>query len=171
MPEGRLSDQAARSGEPITDRIVSLFDPDARPIRKGKLGKPNEFGYVSQLAEVTENTKPGARGLILPASTALGSRAENALLPGTVAELERLGISPGRSRSMAGSCPARPTRALEDLHPRRCSSRAARSPAPNAPNAGCGATEPAPRAGSATSNAATGWTEPPKRRPGPADLD
>ena len=28
-------------GEPIKDRIVSLFDPDARPIRKGKLGKPN----------------------------------------------------------------------------------------------------------------------------------
>ncbi len=29
-------------GEPISDRIVSLTDPDARPIRKGKLGKPNE---------------------------------------------------------------------------------------------------------------------------------
>jgi transposase, IS5 family len=32
------------AGEPIKDRIVSLADPDARPIRKGKLGKPNEFG-------------------------------------------------------------------------------------------------------------------------------
>ena len=29
------------AGTPIKDRIVSLFDPDARPIRKGKLGKPN----------------------------------------------------------------------------------------------------------------------------------
>jgi IS5 family transposase len=29
------------AGEPITDRLVSLADPDARPIRKGKLGKPN----------------------------------------------------------------------------------------------------------------------------------
>ena len=28
-------------GEPIKDRLVSLPDPDARPIRKGKLGKPN----------------------------------------------------------------------------------------------------------------------------------
>jgi IS5 family transposase len=45
------------AGEPIKDRIVSFSDPDARPIRKGKLGKPNEFGYVTQLAEVTENTK------------------------------------------------------------------------------------------------------------------
>jgi transposase, IS5 family len=36
-----------RAGEPITDWIISLSDSDARPIRKGKLGKPNEFGYVS----------------------------------------------------------------------------------------------------------------------------
>ena len=50
------------NGEPITDRIVSLADPDARPIRKGKLGKPNEFGYVTQLTEVTENTKRGRAG-------------------------------------------------------------------------------------------------------------
>jgi transposase, IS5 family len=32
------------AGEKITDRIVSLHDPDARPIRKGKLGKPTESG-------------------------------------------------------------------------------------------------------------------------------
>src|ERR671936_856416 len=78
------------NGEPIKDRIVSLADPDARPIRKGKLGKPNEFGYVTQLAEVTENTGRGARELIMPASTQLGNPAENTLLPGTVAELQRL---------------------------------------------------------------------------------
>jgi hypothetical protein len=73
---------------------VSLSDPDARPIRKGKLGEPNEFGYVVQLAEVTENTGRGARGLILPAATAPGNPQENVLLPDTVAELERLGLSP-----------------------------------------------------------------------------
>ncbi len=49
-------------GEKISDRLVSLSDPDARPIRKGKLGKPNEFGYVAQIAEVTANTRRGARG-------------------------------------------------------------------------------------------------------------
>jgi hypothetical protein len=87
------------AGDPIKDRIVSLFDPDARPIRKGKLGKPNEFGFVSQLAEVTENTKRGARGLILPASTEIGNPAEDTLLPGTVAELGRLGISVQESRA------------------------------------------------------------------------
>src|ERR1017187_518254 len=73
------------AGEPITDRLVSLADPDARPIRKGKLGKPNEFGYVNQLCEVTENTKRGARGLIVPPATAIGNPAEDTLLPDTVA--------------------------------------------------------------------------------------
>jgi transposase, IS5 family len=73
------------AGEPIADRIVSVSDPDARPIRKGKLGKPNEFGHVTRLAEVTENTRRRARGLILPASTAPGNPQENALLPDTIA--------------------------------------------------------------------------------------
>ena len=106
------------AGEQITDRIISLHDPDARPIRKGKLGKPTEFGYVSQLAEVTENTKPGARGLILPASSALGSRAENALLPGTVAELERLGISVQEVTLDGGFMPGPTNTALERLQPK-----------------------------------------------------
>jgi IS5 family transposase len=61
------------AGEQITDRLISLSDPDARPIRKGKLGIPNEFGYVAQIAEVTEHTKRGARGVILPAATAPGN--------------------------------------------------------------------------------------------------
>ena len=34
-------------------RIVSLNDPDARPIAKGRLGKPVEFGYKAQ---VTDNS-------------------------------------------------------------------------------------------------------------------
>jgi len=33
------------AGEPIKDRLVSISDPDARPIRKGKLGKPNLGRY------------------------------------------------------------------------------------------------------------------------------
>jgi IS5 family transposase len=35
----------------IPERIVSLYDPDARPIRKGKLKKPNEFGRTLQLVQ------------------------------------------------------------------------------------------------------------------------
>ena len=86
--------EARLAGEPITDRLVSLADPDARPIRKGKLGKPNEFGYVAQVAEVTQNTRRGARGYVLPAPSAVGNAGENTLLPDTVSELERLRLRP-----------------------------------------------------------------------------
>ncbi len=44
--------QAVRRGEHhIPDRMVSLADPDARPIVKGKLGKPVQFGYKAQIIE------------------------------------------------------------------------------------------------------------------------
>jgi IS5 family transposase len=66
-------DRRAR-GLKISDRLVSLSDPDARPIRKGKLGKPTEFGYVAQICEVSENTREGTRGFILPAAHAPGIR-------------------------------------------------------------------------------------------------
>jgi transposase, IS5 family len=112
---GQITQRVA--GKPIKDRIVSLFDPDARPIRKGKLGKPNEFGYVTQLCELTENTKRGARGLILPASTQVGNPAENTLLPATVAELERLGIRPREIALDGGFMPGPTSQALERLTP------------------------------------------------------
>ena len=79
-------------GEKITDRLISLWDPDARPIRKGKLSTPNQFGYVDQLCEITANTKPGARGFILPPTSQIGNPAENTLLPDTAQQLKRLGI-------------------------------------------------------------------------------
>ena len=68
------------AGEPITDRIVSLFDPDAADTQ-GQGGQTQRIWLGSQLAEVTENTKPGVRGLILPASTQSGNPGENTLLP------------------------------------------------------------------------------------------
>jgi IS5 family transposase len=103
------------AGEPIKDRIVSLSDPDVRPIRKGKLGKPNEFGYVAQIAEVTEHTRRGARGLILPAPTRIGNPGEDTLLPDTIAELARLGISP-REIALDGGFNVGPTRQALDDH-------------------------------------------------------
>jgi transposase, IS5 family len=106
------------AGEPIKDRIVSLFDADARPIRKGKLGKPNQFGFVAQLAEVTEHTQRGARGLILPASTQLGNPAEDTLLQGTVEELQRLGINVQEVALDGGFNVGPTTSALEDLEPK-----------------------------------------------------
>jgi IS5 family transposase len=106
-------------GEKITDRLVSLSDPDARPIRKGKLGKPNEFGYVCQIAEVTPNTKRGARGLILPAASLPGNPGENQLLPQTITELQRLGLSPREVALDGGFALGPTTEQLEDLQPER----------------------------------------------------
>jgi IS5 family transposase len=103
------------AGQPITDRLVSISDPDARPIRKGKLGKPNEFGYVSQICEVTEHTRRGARGLIVPASTRLGNPAEDTLLPDTIGELTRLGIAP-REIALDGGFHPGPTRQALNQH-------------------------------------------------------
>jgi IS5 family transposase len=106
-------------GEKIIDRLISLSDPDARPIRKGKLGKPTEFGYVAQIAEVTPNTKRGARGLILPAASLPGNPVENTLLPQTIAELDRLGLAP-KEVALDGAFTLGPTTdALNDLAPER----------------------------------------------------
>jgi len=102
-------------GEKITDRLVSLWDPDARPIRKGKLGKPNEFGYVDQLCEITQNTKPRARGFILPPTSEIGNPAEDTLLPGTATELGNLGLKL-REVTVDGGFNITPTNtALENL--------------------------------------------------------
>lgn len=97
-------DQIAKRvrAEPITDRLVSFADPDARPVRKGKIATPTQFGYVSQLAELTGSTRRGSRGLILPPVTRAGSVHENQLLPATVAELGRLGLRPAEAVFDAG---------------------------------------------------------------------
>jgi IS5 family transposase len=106
-------------GEKISDRLVSLADPDARPIRKGKLGKPNEFGYVAQLAEVTANTGRGARGYLLPVASVPGNPGENRLLPQTMAELDRLGLRPREVALDGGFVPGPTTQALAALAPAR----------------------------------------------------
>jgi hypothetical protein len=51
---GRLlaqTDQRLAGNRVIPDRLVSLADPDARPIRKGKPRQPTQFGYSLLVAE------------------------------------------------------------------------------------------------------------------------
>jgi IS5 family transposase len=111
--------QQRSRGEKIGDRVVSLSDPDARPIRKGKLGRPNEFGYVAQVAEVTANTRRGARGYVLPAATAPGNPTENRLLEQTAAELDRLGLRPREVALDGGFVPGPTAQTLAQLAPAR----------------------------------------------------
>jgi len=158
------------AGEKIPDRLVSLADPDARPIGKGKLGKRYEFGYVFQLAELTPNTRRGARGLILrpPARSARQMRASCCRRPSpswTGSRSRR-----AKSRSMAALHSTPPTGTFQ---PPRCSSRAASTRPRAGPRNASRATARAPRAASATSNAATacaaaGSEATTARGPGPA---
>jgi len=55
----KVADQIRQrvKGEPIKDRIVSLADPDARPIRKGKLGKPTNL--ASECPSTAESRQNG----------------------------------------------------------------------------------------------------------------
>ena len=156
----RRSDQRL-AGEQITDRLVSLADPDARPIRKGKLGKPTEFGYVAQLAEVTREHPP-RRARPDPARRQPDRLAQRArrCCPPRPPSSTRLGpAARARSRSTAASSPTAspstcPT-ARARVHRRPPVGRlAAHRPAPGR------ATASASRAGSATSNAATACADP-----------
>jgi len=46
--------RAATAGDRIPDRIVSWADPDARPIKKGKLGQPVQCGDTVQIIEAED---------------------------------------------------------------------------------------------------------------------
>jgi transposase, IS5 family len=54
-------------------RLVSLHDPDARPIVKGRLGKPVEFGYKAQVADNPD-------GIVLDYQIEVGNPADAPLL-------------------------------------------------------------------------------------------
>jgi transposase, IS5 family len=68
-------------------RLVSLNDPDARPIRKGRLGKPVEFGYKAQLVD-------NADGVILDHSVEVGNPADASQL---IPAIERIKRCTGRA--------------------------------------------------------------------------
>jgi hypothetical protein len=72
----------------IPDRIVSFFDPDARPIKKGKLGKTAEFGYKLRIDE-TES------GQVTGYDLYQGKPFDDELLlPAVQQHMERIGSAP-----------------------------------------------------------------------------
>jgi IS5 family transposase len=79
----RLLDQTRQrlaGNRVIGDRLVSLADPDARPIRKGKPGRATEFGYTVLLGECE-------RGFIATHHTHKGNPADAAQLVGAVTDV------------------------------------------------------------------------------------
>ena len=142
-------------GEKITDRLISLWDPDARPIRKGKLGRPNEFGYVDQLCEITTNTKKGTRGFSLPPTSRSGTRPRTRSCPTPPTSSATSTSSSRGSWSTARSPRRRPT-PRSRAWPTPSTSLAAKRKARAGPAAADSATAPGWKDGSVTSNAATG---------------
>jgi IS5 family transposase len=67
-------------------RLVSLHDPDARPIRKGRIDRPVEFGYKAQ---VTDNDD----GIVLDYAVEYGAAPDG---PQLVPAIERIARRTGR---------------------------------------------------------------------------
>jgi IS5 family transposase len=112
----RLLDQTRQrlaGNRVIPDRLVSLADPDARPIRKGKPGRPTEFGYTVLLVE-------DDRGFIAAHQTHKGNPADATLLVGAVNQVTRVtGRPPGTVVGDRGFGTAANDQALEALGVKR----------------------------------------------------
>jgi IS5 family transposase len=64
-------------------RLVSLHDPDARPIAKGRLGKPVEFGYKAQVID-------NADGIVLDYKVTVGNPPDAGLLAPAIRRIKAL---------------------------------------------------------------------------------
>ena len=67
-------------------RLVSLHDPDARPIAKGRLGKPVEFGYKAQVVDNDD-------GIVLDHNIEIGNPPDAPMLAPAI---ERITARTGR---------------------------------------------------------------------------
>jgi len=109
----RLLDQAATrlaGGMPDgASRLVSLHDPDARPIRKGRIGRPVEFGYKAQVADNPD-------GIVVDHTVMLGNPPDAPLLvPAVKRVIARTGKVPGAVTADRGYGEARIDQDLTDL--------------------------------------------------------
>jgi IS5 family transposase len=90
-------------------RLVSLHEPDARPIVKGRLGKPVEFGYKAQVVD-------NADGLVLDYDVMMGNRPDAEQLVPAIERLDtRLGRVPDQVTADRGYGEATVERELEQL--------------------------------------------------------
>ena len=69
-------------------RVVSLHDTDARPIAKGRLGKPVEFGFKAQVVD-------NADGIVVDHSVVIGNPPDAPMLMPAIARIKaRFGKAP-----------------------------------------------------------------------------
>jgi IS5 family transposase len=90
-------------------RLVSLHDVDARPIRKGRLGKPVEFGYKAQIVD-------NADGVILDHTVEIGNPPDAPQLAPAIARITgRAGRTPRAVTADRGYGEASVERDLHEL--------------------------------------------------------
>ena len=90
-------------------RLVSLHDTDARPIRKGRLGKPVEFGYKAQLVD-------NADGVILDHNVEIGNPPDAPQLAPAIERIaRRVARTPGTVTADRGYGEAGVERDLHEL--------------------------------------------------------
>jgi IS5 family transposase len=161
---GRLlaqTDQRLAGNRVIGDRLVSLADPDARPIRKGKPGRPTEFGYTLLLAE-------DERGFIADHRLQQGNPPDAPqLLPSVERVVVLTGRPPGTVVGDRGFGTAANDQALAALGVKRVGLQRTGTPGRRGwrwsgpgPSGGCGTGGSASRPGSATSSVASGCAAP-----------
>jgi IS5 family transposase len=71
-------------------RIVSLHDPDARPIAKGRLGRPVEFGYKAQIVDNDD-------GVILDHTIEIGNPSDAPMLAPAIERITKRTGRPPRA--------------------------------------------------------------------------
>ncbi len=84
----RIAEQTQRrlAGQTnIPDRLVSLCDLDARPIRRGRLQKPTEFGYKVALGDTPE-------GFVVAHEVHIGAPIDTETLDPVLRKAKRVGM-------------------------------------------------------------------------------
>jgi IS5 family transposase len=109
----RQTQQRLGGNRVIPDRLVSLCDPDARPIRKGKPQHPTQFGYTLLLGE-------DERGFIADHQLQQGNPPDaGQLVPAVERVIEVTGRAPGTVVGDRGFGSAANDQALEALGVKR----------------------------------------------------
>jgi transposase, IS5 family len=155
------TDQRLAGNRVIPDRLVSLSDPDARPIRKGKPRHPTQFGYSLLLAE-------DERGFICDHRLQRGNPPDAPqLLPAVEAWWRSPAGRPARWSATAGSAPPPTTRRWKPWASSGSACSATARPARRGwrwsepgPSGGCATGGSASRPASVTSSAASGCAAP-----------
>lgn len=79
---GQTRQRLAGELPPGATRVVSLHDADARPIAKGRLGKPVEFGYKAQLVDNED-------GVIVDHNVEVGNPPDAPMLAPAIKRIKR----------------------------------------------------------------------------------